>query len=213
MIETEEITICIESAISGGSLSLLRGDVEMASWIGESNVSKAEDLLFNIDLLLRENGISKHDIDLIAVSAGPGSFTGIRIGIATALGLKAGLGIEMSSESALKAMAFAAESAGDVTVALPVGRNAVCIQKFPAGARASCPPGIGEPNTITEDEFFSMIINDPATTFLVHERLYEKAELPSNAVNFGLCLAHAVGRLCQLDRGVVVEPIFISKSF
>lgn len=213
MNKSPEFTIAIESAISGGSLSLLRGDVEIASWIGESNVSKAEDLLFNIDLLLRENDVSKRDIGFLAVSAGPGSFTGIRIGIATALGLKAGLGIEMSSESAFKAIAFAAESAGDVTVALPVGRNAVCIQKFAAGARASCPPDIGDPNTVTEEEFISMIPSNFTTTFLVHERLYEKAEMPSNVINVGLGLASAVGRICQLYRGVVVEPLFISKSF
>src|SRR5258708_18599521 len=100
-----EFTLAIESAISGGSISLLKGR-EIANWIGSSNVSKAEDLLANIDHLLAANDIALNEIDLITVSAGPGSFTGIRIGIATALGLKAGLGIAMSSESALKAIAF-----------------------------------------------------------------------------------------------------------
>ena len=229
MSQSKHVTLAIESAISGGSISLLRGGVEIANWIGSSNVSKAEDLLFNIDLLLTDNDISKRDIGFIAVSAGPGSFTGIRIGIATALGLKAGLGVEMSSESALKAMVFAAESEGDVTVALPVGRNAVCIQVF-SGARTLCPPDvqdkianytsgqnvrlpIGEPSTITEEVFYAMVESDPSTTFLIHERLYEKVVMPSNVINFGLGLANAVGRICQLNRGVVVEPLFISKSF
>lgn len=211
MSESDEITLAIESAIAGGSISLLRGDVEIAYWVGTANVSKAEELLFNIDLLLKENEIERRQLDLIAVSAGPGSFTGIRIGIATALGLKAGLGIVMSSQSALKAMAFSAGIAGTVTTALPVGRDAVCVQKFSASLSEIV--GLNEPVTVTEEDLISVIGAESSATFLVHERLYEKVSAFPNAVNEGWDLAHSIGRLCRHDRGVVVEPIFISKSF
>ena len=73
--------LAIESAIAGGSLSLIRGDVELGNWIGRADVSRAEEILVNIDAMLTACGVSKHDLDLIAVSAGPGSFTGIRIGM------------------------------------------------------------------------------------------------------------------------------------
>jgi len=121
MSNPSHVTLAVESAICGGSISLIRAGSEIANWVGSANVSKAEDLLVNIDAMLTSTNIAASDIDLIAVSAGPGSFTGIRIGIATALGLKAGLGIEMSSESALKAMAFTQPDVGCIVAALPVG--------------------------------------------------------------------------------------------
>ena len=211
MSSNEEIILAIESAISGGSISLLRGDKEIANWVGTASVSKAEDLLYNIDLLLKENDISRRELSHLAVSAGPGSFTGIRIGIATALGLKAGLGIPMSSQSALKAMAFAAEVHGKLTAALPVGRDAVCVQSFTLTAADI--QEIDDPHTVTEQAFLSAVGNNGSSAFLVHERLYEKVSAFPNAVNEGWNLAHSIARLCRKECGVVVAPLFISKSF
>ena len=65
------IVLAIESAICGGSISLIKDNIEIANWVGSSGVSKAEDLLANIDQILIENSISRYDIGLIAVSAGP----------------------------------------------------------------------------------------------------------------------------------------------
>jgi hypothetical protein len=48
--------LAIESAISGGSISLQRDGVEIGGWVGESAVSKAEDLLANIDSLMATHG-------------------------------------------------------------------------------------------------------------------------------------------------------------
>src|SRR5207245_1230429 len=130
MNNSTKIILAIESAICGGSLSLLREGSEVANWVGTSTVSKADDLLANIDSMLTDNNVPLGELGLIAVSAGPGSFTGIRIGIATAIGLKSALGIGMASESALKAMAFRQPDTQNIVAALPVGRNAVCLQSF-----------------------------------------------------------------------------------
>ncbi len=211
MNSDDQITLAIESAIAGGSISLLRGGVEIGGWIGASDVSKAEDLLFNIDILLRENGIARQDLGLIAVSAGPGSFTGIRIGFATALGLKTGLGVKMSSESALRAMVCFASIEGKITAALPVGRNAVCIQSFEVSNGLIKP--FTDPEPITEEAFTGLTGVDTAARFIVHQRLYEKTPMGTPAINFGSNLAHAIGRVCRDSPGAIVEPLFISKSF
>lgn len=202
------ITLAIESAIAGGSLSLLRDGVEILSWAGTSSLSKAEDLLVNIDLLLSEAAIPPSEIDLIAVSAGPGSFTGIRIGIATALGLKNGLGIAMASESVLKAVSAVQPDAAELLVALPVGRNAVCLQRFSKSGRDLT--ARDEPDTITENEFFYL---QPDTKIAAHADLFEKMRDRGNAVNLGRNLASAVGRICYENPNVVAKPLFISKSF
>ncbi len=208
MIDSPRVILAIESAICGGSISLLKNGVEVANWIGPSNVSRAEDLLVDIDALLTSTGVSRHDIDLIAVSAGPGSFTGIRIGLATAFGFQDGLGIEMSSESALKAIVF--QTTGAVTAALPVGRNSICLQKFQSIDRK--PIALGGPRTLPDDVFFEFIRNERDTCFVLHQSLYERCEPTPKIINFGTNIAFAIGSICAGHPGVVTEPLFISKS-
>jgi tRNA threonylcarbamoyl adenosine modification protein YeaZ len=202
--------LAIESAISGGSVSLLRNGGEIANWIGNaSSISKAEELLVNIDHLLVSSGVDKNELDLIAVSAGPGSFTGTRIGIATALGLKTGLGIKMASESALKAVAFTCDSPSkEFTVALPVGRNSVCVQRF-----EQIVP-IDEPRTVTEDAFLALVADRGKTAFVLHRDLYDRAPLDSGIISAGANIARSIGLICSgRGRSIVVEPLFIAKSF
>ena len=104
-MEKSKIVLAIEAAIRGGSVSLLDGETEILSWHGVTLVSRAEDLLVNISGILEQSGFDKSQIDMIAVSNGPGSFTGIRIGLATALGLKNSLGIPCFGVSLLAAVA------------------------------------------------------------------------------------------------------------
>jgi len=210
MTNSPQIILAIESAIGGGSISLLSDGSEIAHWVGKSDVSKAEELLVNIDSLLKENNIHRKEIDMIAVSAGPGSFTGIRIGIATALGLKNGLGITMSSQSALKAMTYL-QTEGKITAAIPMGRNAVCLQSFQKNAEHI--DTLDEPHTMQEDTFLSLPQNDAATSYILHAALYEKAVQSVNIKDFGSNIAFVIGVLCRSESGIVTEPLFISKSF
>ncbi len=204
-------TIAIESAVAGGSLSLLRGDEQLAEWIGSADVSKAEDLLFNIDELLARQHVKKNEIGLIACSAGPGSFTGIRIGLATAIGLKAGLGIEMASSSVLKAVAATADMpSGIVHVALPVGRSAVCVQSF-RYEDGKCIENT-EAASISEQQFSELIHDGADKIFLIHDRLFSMLEPSDNIINIGSNLARLIGQFCRNEPGTA-EPIFLSKGF
>ena len=103
---SDRIVLGIESAIAGGSACISNNDGEIDSWIGVGSVSRAEELLPNIDRLLRANSIGLKEIDRIIVSIGPGSFTGIKIGISTVLGLRAATGITCLGISTLKALSL-----------------------------------------------------------------------------------------------------------
>lgn len=211
MTDGPHIVLAIESAIAGGSISLIRGGSEIANWTGTSSVSKAEELLVNIDEILTEENIDKTEIGLIAVSAGPGSFTGIRIGIATALGLRNGLGVEMASESALKAMAFNVASIAKTITAIPMGRNSVCLQAFLHDGTTI--NALDEPRTMPEDKFLSLAKTQMNDVFVLHHVLYERTVKTDNLINFGYNVAFAVGMICSENRNVIAEPLFISKGF
>ena len=86
----QPLLLAIETATRTTSVALLRGDALIAEACGAEGGSAAETLLPEIDRLLRENGVSVADLDAFAVSIGPGSFTGLRVGLATLKGLAFG---------------------------------------------------------------------------------------------------------------------------
>ena len=73
--------------------------------------SRAQTLLEDVDALLRQAGAHPSDLDRLAVGLGPGSFTGVRIGLATARGLALSLDLPGSGVSTLAALAAGAPDA------------------------------------------------------------------------------------------------------
>jgi tRNA threonylcarbamoyl adenosine modification protein YeaZ len=125
-----EVTIAIETGIGGGSVSVLRNASEIDFWQGTSKISKSEDLLLHVSELLAKHRIDKNEIGKIAVSKGPGSFTGVRIGIATARGLQRAFQCACVGVSVLEAMTLRAKSPGQAIAAFGLGKNEVCWQRF-----------------------------------------------------------------------------------
>ena len=90
---------CSVALHKNGELIVSREDVT-------TNFSHSEKLLKFISELFSDAKLSLSDLDAIAVSMGPGSYTGLRIGVSTAKGLCYGLDIPLISISTLKAMSF-----------------------------------------------------------------------------------------------------------
>jgi len=73
--------------------------------------SRAQTLLEDVDALLRQGGAHPRDIDALALGIGPGSFTGVRIGLAAARGLALSLDLQGAGVSTLAALAAGAPDA------------------------------------------------------------------------------------------------------
>lgn len=103
------LILAIETASLACSVALFEGEKVIAHRhdIGPSYVH-AERLLPFIDEVLRDAGIASKDLSAIAVSAGPGSYTGLRIGVATAKGLCHALEIPLIATDTLESLAFQA---------------------------------------------------------------------------------------------------------
>ncbi|HEY3017881.1 MAG TPA: tRNA (adenosine(37)-N6)-threonylcarbamoyltransferase complex dimerization subunit type 1 TsaB [Gaiellaceae bacterium] len=91
-------------------------DVATSALVSDGEVlgertSRAVTLLEDVDALLRQSGAHTGDVEALAVGIGPGSFTGVRIGLSTARGLALALGIPAAGVSTLDALAAGAPGA------------------------------------------------------------------------------------------------------
>lgn len=130
MASEGRVILAIEAAVRGGSIALIENGLEIAAWHGTADVSRAEDLLPNISDLFDRTQMETRKVDLIAVSNGPGSYTGIRIGLATAMGLARALNIECVGVPLLEAAAKMYGKEEKCVVVIPIGRNELCWGTF-----------------------------------------------------------------------------------
>ncbi|MBO9731855.1 MAG: tRNA (adenosine(37)-N6)-threonylcarbamoyltransferase complex dimerization subunit type 1 TsaB [Chitinophaga sp.] len=77
----------IDTATTTGSVSLSRDGQVIQTLVNEKQSDHAATMTLFVQQILKEQGISHQELDAIAVSAGPGSYTGLRVGVATAKGL------------------------------------------------------------------------------------------------------------------------------
>jgi tRNA threonylcarbamoyladenosine biosynthesis protein TsaB len=97
-------------------------------------------LLADLDAMLTQAGVRMSEIELFAVASGPGSFTGLRIGLATVKGLATTMDRPCIGVPTLEAIAHAAgESDGTVSL-LPAGRGEVFAQMFSVSADGNVVP-------------------------------------------------------------------------
>lgn len=122
------------------SVALLNDETLIGAVALEGRGSRNEKLLPAIDWLLSENSIDRHSIDLFAVTRGPGSFTGVRIGLATMQGLALALGRPVCAMSTHEAVAFG--EAGRVAIVDDAGRGESYVSHFDDG-RETLAPHIG----------------------------------------------------------------------
>jgi tRNA threonylcarbamoyladenosine biosynthesis protein TsaB len=104
----------IETSSSRGSVALVDGSIHLCSLEHERANAHGESILPLIEAALAQAGWNRSQLDRIAVGTGPGSFTGLRVGIAIAMGLSEGLEVPLVGVPSLRAMALAvpAESVG-----------------------------------------------------------------------------------------------------
>ncbi len=105
-MKTQRLILAFETATSLGSVALL----DSLNLLGEVFFSQSQNyeasIIKSVDYLLRQHNKNIKNIDVIAVSAGPGSFTGLRVGLATVRGLAQSLNKKVVPVCTLDSMAF-----------------------------------------------------------------------------------------------------------
>ena len=128
------LILAIDTATPGGSVALLseRDVVAASSWKHNRNLHSRE-VLDHLGEVFRVAGAQVGDVDLFAVSSGPGSFTGLRIGVATAKAFGATLKRPCAGVHTLQATARAAKVKGMALALIPAGRGEFYAQLYEGG--------------------------------------------------------------------------------
>ena len=100
------LILALDTTTRGGSLALAHDGHLLEVLVGDPALTHAERLPEAIGGLLASHRVGVADIDLFAVAAGPGSFTGLRVGIATVQGLAFSTRRPVATVSALDALAL-----------------------------------------------------------------------------------------------------------
>jgi tRNA threonylcarbamoyladenosine biosynthesis protein TsaB len=129
--------LAFDTSLGGGSVALVADGECLARAVETQPRALVERLLPMIEDVLARAGTRYADLDLIAVTVGPGTFAGLRIGVAAARGLGVATGVPVAGVTSLEALAQGAlprAGAGQPLVAAIDGRRGqLYVQAFRAG--------------------------------------------------------------------------------
>ena len=121
--------LALDTSASPVSAALLKDGKLMGEFYLNTKTTHSQTLMPLTEALLKTAGVKLEDIDVFAVNAGPGSFTGVRIGVATVKGLSMPLDKKCASVSTLDSMAQCMPYAGGIVCAV---MDARCSQVYNA---------------------------------------------------------------------------------
>jgi tRNA threonylcarbamoyladenosine biosynthesis protein TsaB len=111
------ILLALDTCDSRGSVAVLRDDEVLKAIPHAGTEDYSSWVLPSVEKALKASGLSTRDIDIFAVASGPGSFTGVRMGLTTVKAWSEAFGTKIASVSRLEAMAVQAAAGGQYVAA------------------------------------------------------------------------------------------------
>jgi tRNA threonylcarbamoyladenosine biosynthesis protein TsaB len=144
------IVLALDTTTRDGSIAVLHDSVVRVERAGDPTITHGQRLPAEIGDALAAAAVRIEDVDLLAVAAGPGSFTGLRVGIATIQGIAMGQGKRVVPVSALDALARSAVGPGDTVAAwMDAQRGEVFAALYAADGRTLLiPPVSADPAVV-----------------------------------------------------------------
>jgi len=133
------LILAADSSLPILSVALLADRSLLGAIALEGKGSRNEKLLPAIDWLLAEAGVDRRDVELFATTRGPGSFTGVRIGLATIQGLALALGRPVCAMSTHEAIALGDPDPGRIAIFDDAGRGEFYVSVFHRHAEVIAP--------------------------------------------------------------------------
>lgn len=165
------LVLALDTTTRAGSVALAREGTLVEAFSGDASRTHAARLPGDILALLDRHGVRLPEIDLYGVAAGPGSFTGLRIGIAAIQGLAFANQKPVVAVSALEALANSVGDAGTpattyVGAWMDAQRGEVYAQLFDAASLASFVPALVAAPRVALDAWGEHLASAPAASLL-----------------------------------------------
>lgn len=200
-----DLILNIDTAVEGASVSLAGGGVEIAGKRTEQTNDSAAWIHVAIRELLEENGYSLTDLKAVGLSSGPGSYTGLRVGMATAKGLCYALGVPLLTVNTLEMMASAAA---------PLANSLLCpmidarrMEVFTAIYHSDLALHWGPTNLILEEASFAEELEKNTLTFFGNgSQKWKEMVRHENALFLELAASAS-------DLAPLTHHLFVTKSF
>jgi tRNA threonylcarbamoyladenosine biosynthesis protein TsaB len=150
--------LALETSGKSGSVAAAEGPRIVGQLALNPNQRSAQSLAFGVGKLLDDIGWSIREIELVAVTKGPGSFTGLRVGVVTAKTLAYALGARVIGLNTLEVIAAQAPcDAQRLSVAIDAQRGAVFAATFAVKAQFDWQVIGGDPRLLDDDEWLGQL--------------------------------------------------------
>ncbi len=217
--------LAVDASTTSGSVALLEGERLAAEWTFHSAIAHNRRLLSSIDSMLRRVGWSMEEMDGFAVTSGPGSFTGVRIGMSTVKTLAWALGKPFVGVPTLDALAASlAFYSGPVCAILDARKGEVYYALYRSDGKGGIVREshykVGAPERLAEDiHERALFCGDgwaPHRKFLLERlgALATEAPGPFHMVRAGFVAAMAFDRIIKgdVDDPMTSAPIYVRPS-
>ena len=218
------IILGIETATMTGGLALIDEEKLISEYTLNMKTTHSSRLMPALDWILKDASLNKNQINGIAISIGPGSFTGLRIGLATAKGLAMGLNIPLVTVPTLDALAYnVTYSPYQICPVLDARKKEVysAIFRYENGiiTRKSPYQVISPDELINQINEKTIMLGDGLNIYgeLFHEKLGEFAIFANNSQRLPRASVIAELGLAKLKAGEIAdlassEPLYIRRA-
>jgi tRNA threonylcarbamoyladenosine biosynthesis protein TsaB len=206
------VILALDTSSAAGSAALVRDGAVIAERAGDGSRTHGQRLPRELMAVLGDGGATLAAVDSFAIATGPGSFTGLRVGIATMQGLALAGRKRLAPISTFEALAFLARGAGaPIGVWIDAHRGQVFAMLYAADGRTVLAP----PTSLTPEETLDawtaamgsgqvQFAGDGAVRYApaIRDRLADRALVPVEVP----AVAGAIGVLAAADAGRAVSP-------
>ena len=190
VLKTETpLILSIDTATRAGSVAITRGDIVLSEQSGEAAISQSAHLLQSVGKALEDAGVSLADIDIFAAAAGPGSFTGLRIGLATVKSFAATLVRPCAGVPTLYAVAGTAGESKRTLALIPAGRGEVFAQSLRIERSGQAYP-LDDPVHLTPHQLLEKVKGEKRLKWTGEGALIHAEAIKAQALREGILFCH-----------------------